>query len=171
MKNSRILKLAVILVASFSSHLEAKSLMYSSGPLKNGAALEVSAEPLVKAYLSLKDALVASQAEEASQAARTIYKLVEERKGEGLPGMLFSAEKIIDTGDLQEQRKHFASLSEQFYAWLKKEEALDQTLYKQKCPMALEKGAFWFSASKEVRNPFFGDKMLRCGSVEETIEK
>jgi hypothetical protein len=30
-------------------------------------------------------------------------------------------------------------------------------------------GAFWLSASDQIRNPYFGDKMLKCGSVEEEI--
>ena len=44
-------------------------------------------------------------------------------------------------------------------------------VYKQYCPMAFEgKGGYWLSNSKEVRNPYYGDKMLKCGSVQETIQ-
>jgi len=43
-------------------------------------------------------------------------------------------------------------------------------VYKQYCPMAFDgKGAFWLSSSEEIRNPYYGDKMLKCGRVEETI--
>jgi hypothetical protein len=30
-------------------------------------------------------------------------------------------------------------------------------------------GAYWFNDSKEVRNPYFGDKMVKCGSVKEKL--
>ena len=31
-------------------------------------------------------------------------------------------------------------------------------------------GATWLSAEDQVLNPYFGDVMLRCGIVQETIE-
>jgi hypothetical protein len=30
-------------------------------------------------------------------------------------------------------------------------------------------GGYWLSNSKEIRNPFFGDKMLKCGRIEKEI--
>jgi hypothetical protein len=32
------------------------------------------------------------------------------------------------------------------------------------------KGAMWISEMKEVKNPYFGAKMLTCGTVEEVIK-
>jgi Cu(I)/Ag(I) efflux system membrane fusion protein len=32
-----------------------------------------------------------------------------------------------------------------------------------------DKGAYWLSDKEAIRNPYFGDKMLTCGSVEETL--
>jgi hypothetical protein len=44
------------------------------------------------------------------------------------------------------------------------------TIYKQHCPMAFNNtGASWFSDLPEIRNPYFGNKMLKCGEVEKTI--
>jgi Cu(I)/Ag(I) efflux system membrane fusion protein len=46
-----------------------------------------------------------------------------------------------------------------------------ETLYVQKCPMAnSNKGAVWLSTEKEVKNPYYGDTMLTCGSVIEEIK-
>jgi hypothetical protein len=43
-------------------------------------------------------------------------------------------------------------------------------IYKQFCPMAFDnKGAYWLSSNEEIMNPYFGDKMLHCGKVEETV--
>jgi Cu(I)/Ag(I) efflux system membrane fusion protein len=30
-------------------------------------------------------------------------------------------------------------------------------------------GAYWLSDNATIRNPYFGDKMLSCGSVEEKL--
>lgn len=44
------------------------------------------------------------------------------------------------------------------------------TYYKQYCPMAFnDKGASWFSAAPEIRNPYFADAMLECGEVKEAF--
>jgi Cu(I)/Ag(I) efflux system membrane fusion protein len=32
------------------------------------------------------------------------------------------------------------------------------------------KGADWLSLSDEIRNPYFGDQMLRCGEVTKQIK-
>ena len=38
--------------------------------------------------------------------------------------------------------------------------------------MALEdQGAYWLSEFKEIKNPYFGDAMLKCGEVKGIIEK
>lgn len=33
-----------------------------------------------------------------------------------------------------------------------------------------DEGAYWFSDSKEIRNPYFGDVILKCGETKEKIE-
>lgn len=41
------------------------------------------------------------------------------------------------------------------------------TLYESYCPMAFNnKGASWLARDKQINNPFFGAKMLRCGEVK-----
>jgi membrane fusion protein, copper/silver efflux system len=38
------------------------------------------------------------------------------------------------------------------------------------CPMAFDDvGAYWLQAGREIANPYFGDEMLRCGVVRETV--
>jgi hypothetical protein len=46
----------------------------------------------------------------------------------------------------------------------------EKTLYKDFCPMANNnKGAYWLSEVKDIKNPYFGSKMLKCGNVREQI--
>jgi Cu(I)/Ag(I) efflux system membrane fusion protein len=33
-----------------------------------------------------------------------------------------------------------------------------------------DKGAYWFSSSEEIKNPYFGDAMLKCGENRETLK-
>ena len=48
----------------------------------------------------------------------------------------------------------------------------NDTLFVQKCPMANNsEGASWLSKEREVRNPYFGEAMLNCGSVIKTLAK
>lgn len=43
----------------------------------------------------------------------------------------------------------------------------ENTLYIMHCPMAFDwEGADWIQTGDDVRNPYFGDEMYRCGTVE-----
>ena len=68
------------------------------------------------------------------------------------------------------QRTHFSTLSDNLYELVSKSSSNKTVLYRQHCPMAFDnKGANWLSAEEEIKNPYFGDKMLSCGKVTETI--
>ena len=75
------------------------------------------------------------------------------------------ANSIIET-----QRVEFEKLTEAIYSMALEFKFGNVTIHKQYCPMAFgNKGAIWLSDSKEIMNPYFGDKMLHCGIVKETI--
>ena len=75
------------------------------------------------------------------------------------------------TSDLKKQRLYFKSLSKIIIDMVSKSKNLNETVYIQFCPMADQnKGAKWLSLEKKIMNPYFGDKMLNCGSVLEEIK-
>ena len=78
------------------------------------------------------------------------------------------AEHIIKS-DLKHQREHFLALSTDIIDLV----ALlgtEKTLYKDFCPMANNnKGGFWLSEIKDIKNPYYGARMLKCGSVKKQI--
>jgi Cu(I)/Ag(I) efflux system membrane fusion protein len=77
---------------------------------------------------------------------------------------------IISSGNIEEQRKAFSELSNQLYITVKTYGLMEKTAYYQYCPMAFDnKGAYWLSESKTIRNPYFGDKMMDCGDIKETL--
>lgn len=116
-------------------------------------------------YLQLRTALVASNAENTQTAARNLAEnLTEER--EEMKSMVLA---MADTDQLDQQRELFSSFTAKVEPMLK-ESISEGTIYKQFCPMAFEgNGGYWISDVDEIRNPYYGDRMLKCGEVVEEI--
>lgn len=81
------------------------------------------------------------------------------------------AEHIADNaGKIDHQREHLDLMSADFYDLLK-DFGTPKPVYKVFCPMYNDnKGAFWLSDSREVKNPYYGKEMLSCGEVQEEIK-
>ena len=120
-------------------------------------------------YTKLTTALTAGNIAEAKIASNAI-----ETGARIIPGgksIAASAAKITKAPTLEAQRTAYEKLSNDIIAFVKKAGVSDGELYVQYCPMAFnDKGAAWLSSSKEIRNPYFGKKMLNCGEVKETIK-
>ena len=116
-------------------------------------------------YLNLRSALVNSDAGEAATAAGNMAETFGSDHAE-LKGL---AQQIADTDDLAQQRKAFSVLTGQLGNLINGQLSAG-TIYRMHCPMAFDgEGADWYSEVSEVRNPYFGEKMLTCGKVEEEI--
>lgn len=125
---------------------------------------------IVTTYLSLKDALVATNGEKASEEAKNLLSVLEKSDLQTKNSLKMEVEKITKTTDPEAQRVSFDLISQQVLILAKSVILTEGKLYKQYCPMAKNnEGAFWLSTSNEIRNPYFGDQMLTCGSVEEEI--
>lgn len=138
---------------------------------------------LFNAYLSLKDAFVASDASKVKDEARHAtealskvdMKLVTDKAHTDWMTYQGSASaalgKIQESADIEKQREEFSNLSDAVYKMIKAYGLGGTTAYYEFCPMALnDKGAHWLSMEEKIKNPYFGDKMLSCGSVEETLQ-
>lgn len=120
-------------------------------------------------YASLSKALVESDMAKAKIAANAIETGAKELKDANAVGK--SAAKIAGANNIETQRAAFSDLSNQLINLVKKAGMNSGELYVDFCPMALnDKGAYWISGKKEIRNPYFGDKMLSCGELKETIQ-
>lgn len=116
-------------------------------------------------YIHVKTALVNSDTKEAQSGASMLGKALEENSDAAATAKSIAAEE-----DLEKQRELFSTLTTNMESVLRGALASGE-IYKQYCPMAFNNtGGYWFSDSKEIRNPYFGDKMLKCGSVKETIK-
>lgn len=116
-------------------------------------------------YIAIKDALVQTSPIDAAENAAALQATLADSK----PEMAAIAGNIAGADDVNVQREMFSELTAAMEPLLK--EAISSgKIYKQFCPMAFEgKGDYWYSTSEEIRNPYFGDKMLKCGRVDETI--
>ena len=147
------------------------------------AKAAASIKEIVDHYLHIKNALANDNGSEAASGAKameaairkldkslftaeqkTVYDRYEEELKE-------HAEHIATNGDkIEHQRSHFSMMSEVVYE-LVKDFGAGLPLYHIHCPMARDnQGAMWISETKEVKNPYFGAKMLTCGTVEEVIK-
>lgn len=151
--------------------LAALALSFSSA-----AGWAQNTAPALTAYYGVKDALVATDAAQAKAQATALTASL----GKVEAAKLSAADKkalamakahamaISQTTDVDDQRGNFEMLSTSMIALAKGTKPAKT--YVQFCPMAAGgKGAFWLSDKKEVRNPYYGDKMLKCGSVKEEI--
>lgn len=122
---------------------------------------------IINDYIKLKDALVASDAKQAQEMAVALLEVIDAIQ---MPELQQNIKEIAATDDLAVQRTYFDSLSTHVYQIAKTAEADIPILYRQFCPMAFDnRGAYWLSFQKEIRNPYYGDQMLTCGRVEEEI--
>lgn len=138
--------------------------------LKGSDITKVEAEKIISSYLELKNELVNSKSEKAAKSAGEIVEVLLLKKGEFAENISAEAEKIMKSTVLEDQRKHFSTLTKPIYT-LANEADIDKELYYQYCPMAFNnKGAYWLSSESEISNPYFGDKMLRCGSTKKIIQ-
>ena len=140
------------------------------------AASAQSAAPVLMAYYGVKDALVATDANKARMQAITLSSALTKLNAaklsttdkKALATAQTHAVAIGKTTDVDTQREQFAMLSTSMITLAKATKPAKA--YVQFCPMAADgKGASWLSDKKEVRNPYYGDKMLKCGSVKEKI--
>lgn len=140
---------------------EAASAVVQSGPQFADAGVSEA----WKQYMELRKSLVETNATAAAAAAKGL----QETLAESQPELRDLAAAIAGAADVEAQRALFAEFvgkSEAYFAG----SLSGGTVYKQFCPMAFgNKGGYWLSDVAEIRNPYFGDKMLTCGTVAETI--
>jgi hypothetical protein len=150
----------------------------------NNVQGQASVNDVVAAYMQLKNALANDNGKDAASAANTLSEALKKTEVNALPAgqkamyadvsddMKEHAEHIAtNAGKVEHQREHFESLSKDLYD-LVKAGSVKQTLYKDFCPMYNNnKGGMWLSETKEIKNPYLGQKMPTCGEVQEEIVK
>lgn len=125
-------------------------------------------EAIFEQYMQVENALINTDAEKTAAESSKLAALLKEANAD--EPTQAAATAMADLKDVNGQREHFEALSAGVETML--QGALKSgTIYKQYCPMAFNnKGAYWISTSKDILNPYFGDKMLKCGRVDAEIK-
>ena len=139
---------------------------------------------LINSYLSLKDAFVASSKKDVKNELTHLEKMigsVDMTLVKGDAHMFWMKKHKEMTQAINEMRKQSTvdskreKLDELSMAIIETAKAfkLDGDSYVvQYCPMANnDQGGYWLSNSEQIRNPYFGDKMLKCGEVKEVLKR
>jgi hypothetical protein len=148
--------------------------------LAQDSAVKPSRVPEVLAsYYVVKDALVKTDARQAALAATDLLKLLTTLDRNALSTadqatILPMKEKLIaetrsisEASDVEKQRQAFSGLSSDMVTIAKSAKGSGSPAYVQYCPM---KKATWLSKESAVKNPYYGNAMLTCGKVTETIK-
>ncbi len=127
---------------------------------------------LYNQYIAIKNALAADNADQTSKAALDFIKIAgtvdAKLLSEGnINTLRKDATAISEARTIQKQREYFYNLSDNMIAVAKKFKLSDKSVYVQYCPMA--EGS-WLSNENKIVNPYYGSKMLSCGSVKSEIK-
>ncbi|QHI36566.1 hypothetical protein IMCC3317_19290 [Kordia antarctica] len=136
------------------------------------------AEAVLKDYFNLKDVLVGDDNKKAKEFGAALAKSLgnldistytDSQKTE-LKDIIEDAvehAEHISESDINHQREHFKVLSKDITEMVAIT-GTSNTLYEQYCPM-YDGGTAWLSMKEEVRNPYYGSQMLKCGKVQREI--
>ncbi|QDP84959.1 DUF3347 domain-containing protein [Chryseobacterium sp. SNU WT5] len=184
MKNLKVSVVTVMLFAiSFANAQQKSNMDHSKMKMNNGKMMsmksDAKAEAILGDYFSLKDALVGDDSKKAATAGSKLaislkafsaskYSAADKKELADIIDDATEHAEHISKSPIDHQREHFKTLSKDISDLV----AITGTkikLYEQFCPM-YQKGSTWLSKSNEVRNPFYGSKMLTCGKVQRTIQ-
>lgn len=150
-----------------------------------GDGFMAALQDLLSGYIALKDDLVESDSAKAAQKATSLaatlpaaiqpamsreagrwWKEQREMMHKAIAGMSDAS------AGLKAQRSAFQDLSDALIATVRGFGAPMPSLYVQHCPMYNNyQGGDWLSRDDSILNPYFGDKMLHCGEVTETLSE
>ncbi|WP_017258207.1 DUF3347 domain-containing protein [Pedobacter arcticus] len=117
-------------------------------------------------YIHLKTALVNEDNKEATVGAEMLSKAI---KDAGIESKIIKG--MVSAKDLTAKRAQFSNLSNELADTFRKSKLESGVVYKQYCPMANDNnGGYWLASENKIQNPYYGSKMMSCGSVEEEIK-
>ncbi len=133
---------------------------------------------VLSAYYGVKNALISGDASATNAKAKMLLAAISSFPVDKLSAadkttwtkyadkLQFDARHISESGDITHQREHFASLSENMFATVQAIKLNNAPVYRDYCPM---KKSYWLSETAAIQNPYYGNQMLTCGAVKETL--
>ena len=183
MKKLKMSIATMLLLAVSFINAQEKEKMKMDHKMDHGKMMNMNSDPKAEAilndYFSLKNALVADDTKKAAQEGTKLVaslkafdtssytKEQQEELVDIIEDATEHAEHIAESA-IDHQREHFKTLSKDITDMVAIT-GTKNTLYQQFCPM-YDKGSAWLSTNNEIRNPYYGSRMLKCGKVQKTIQ-
>lgn len=154
------------------------SALFAGSAIQATAQSAGSINTLLTDYYAVKNALVTGDIAKAKSGTSDFLQhlnaidpktLSAEEQAAFQPikaNLLIQAKQLAAAKDLAAQRSAFAGFSDQMIGLVKAFKPAT-AVYVDYCPM---KKASWLSAEQAIKNPYYGNAMLSCGSVKETIK-
>jgi hypothetical protein len=190
----KIFTTLIILVAGalatyyfFVKNPPAASNTLQSAPLavdRSSDSFTAAVQDVMTKYYSMADAYVLEDSEKVNAAALAFNQTIESIPMDHLKAdpTIISLATALQTNVLQtstlippekkwdEKRRLLQAISDMLFDMLRTVQYKGGKVYQQFCPMAFDNaGANWLSAHVEIRNPYFGNNMLECGEVKDSI--
>jgi len=152
--------------------------MTDSEAMAINSSQDSKAEVILKDYFNLKNALVGDDKAKAKDLGMVLTQSLKsfdvssysDTKQSELKNIIIDATEHaehITESDIAHQREHFKILSKDITDMVAIT-GTNKKLYEQFCPM-YDGGSAWLSTKEEIRNPYYGSQMLKCGKVQREI--
>ena len=153
--------------------------MATTNVAKDSKAQNPESKQVVADYMTLKDALVETDEKAAANAGKKLestlksfnvdsYSSDQQKELKEIIESSTEHAEHIGKSDIEHQREHFEMLTKDMIDMVAIT-GTENTLYQQFCPMYADDGGAWLSMEKNIRNPYFGSKMMKCGEVQKEI--
>lgn len=141
--------------------------------LATGGASASTADRLLRPYYAIQKSLaadsiagVAGAAADVAKISRQAAQTETQRKAE-LLAIADSAAKLKAT-DVKSARNGFGELSQRLITYLKASKERTNPPFQFYCSMVKR---HWLQPDKEVRNPYYGSSMPKCGELVQTASE
>ena len=168
--------------SNLADNLAHKGIIILEEQYKPNREFGYSVSTFFGSYLNLEEALVKGDTAVANSAAKEmkfIIGLIGDTQLEGeakrawenhKEGYLKNLTEFQHVQSLEEKRSYFSHISEILYCTFRSFDMEVGDIHVAYCHMAFDKkGAYWLTDGHKIRNPYFGDKMLKCGEITEII--
>lgn len=193
MKIFRLLFISALVAVFFSScHSTSKKSSPSEKDttlvtmnLKVSDSLASHMSVFLNTYYQLKDAFVNSDSSAADSAAQDMLQKINnlsltELQSDtarynkahsaliSLPGEIAG---LLGEKSMLGKRREFQMISDISYDLITSTGLKSETVYRDFCPMFNNgNGAYWLSSKKVINNPYYGEEMLGCGEINQTMQ-
>lgn len=147
--------------------------------------LAAKVNTFLNTYFQLKDAFVKSDTTAADEAAGNLLQNANaislnelqsdtaryNKAHESLVSLNGEIAGLLGEKTMLGKRKEFQMISDITYDLITSTGLKGQKVYRDFCPMFNDgNGAYWLSQIQRINNPYYGDEMLGCGEIKETMQ-